>query len=201
MPTAHEIVEHKPAEPPHGQSPFLPGKEPRPGVEVVRYDSRWPEAYQVLQQRVRASLGRRVLALDHVGSTAVPGLAAKPVIDLTLIVADPAEEDAWVPDLEAAGFDLVIREPWWYEHRALVHTEPRSNLHVYGPDAAEPVRQRMFRDWLIEHPDDRALYEQAKLSSAEAANDAGEHVMQYNARKERVIRDIYDRAFRAAGLL
>lgn len=157
MPTAGEIVEHKPAD--------------------------------------------RVLAIHHVGSTAVPGLAAKPIIDLTVVVAEPAEEDAWVPDLAAVGFDQVIREPWWHEHRALVHSNPRSNLHVFGPDAAEPLRQRMFRDWLIAHPDDLARYQDAKLAAAEAANAAGEHVMQYNARKEQLIHDIYDRAFRAAGLL
>ncbi|WP_120004842.1 GrpB family protein [Nesterenkonia muleiensis] len=201
MPTAREIVEHKPTDPPPGESPFLPGKEPQPGVEVVPYDPRWPEAYRLLEGCVRVALGDRVLAIDHVGSTAVPGLAAKPVIDLTLVVADSADENAWASDLEAAGFDLVIREPWWYEHRALVHRDPRANLHVYGPEAAEPVRHRMFRDWLIAHPEDLAQYQKAKLAAAEAARAEDEHVMQYNARKEQVIRQIYDRAFRDAGLL
>ena len=62
------------------------------------------------------------LAVEHVGSTSVPGLAAKPVIDVDLVVADSADEDAWLPPLEAAGFRLVIREPWWHEHRALSGT-------------------------------------------------------------------------------
>lgn len=199
MPSPREIMEHKPSQPPPGQSTFLPGKEPVPGVQVVRYDPTWPQKYRELEELVRNALGDRVLEIDHVGSTAVPGLAAKPVIDIALIVADSADEAAWVPDLEAKDFDLVIREPWWYEHRALVHPQPRCNLHVYGPEAAEPVRQRIFRDWLTEHPDDLALYQQAKLESAEAANAAGEHVMQYNSRKEQVIRNIYARAFHAAG--
>lgn len=82
-----------------------------------------------------------------------------------------------------------------------MHCDPRANLHVYGPNPAEPVRLRMFRDWLIANPDDLALYEEAKLADAEAAEAAGEHVMQCNARKEQVIREIYDRTFRAAGLL
>ena len=63
------------------------------------------------------------------------------------------------------------------------------------------MRHRIFRDWLREHPDDLALYRDAKLGAASAANAAGEHVMDYNARKEPVIRAIYDRAFRSAGLL
>ena len=142
-----------------------------------------------------------MLALEHVGSTSVPGLAAKPVIDVDLTVADPADEPAWLPALEAAGFTLVVREPWWHEHRALTGEDPRCNVHVFGPDSPETIRHRLFRNWLIEHPEDLRLYRDAKLSAASAANAAGEHVMDYNARKEPVIRAIYDRAFRAAGLL
>ena len=95
----------------------------------------------------------------------------------------------------------MVREPWWQEHRCLRHEVPRCNLHVFSPDAAEPIRHRIFRDWLREHPEDLALYREAKTNAAAAANAAGEHVMEYNARKEPVIREIYDRAFRAAGLL
>lgn len=201
MPSTREIIEHHDAEPPPGQSAFLPGKGPRTDIEVVPYNPEWPASYLLLRERVHAALGDRVLEIDHVGSTAVPGLAAKPVIDITLIVADSAEETAWVPDLEAVGFELVIREPWWHEHRVLRHDSPRSNLHVFGPDAAEPVRHRMFRDWLIAHPDDLVRYRDAKLAAGEASSAANEHVMQYNRRKEHVIHEIYDRAFRAAGLL
>jgi len=131
----------------------------------------------------------------------VAGLPAKPIIDISLIVADSADEAAYLPDLERAGFTLVVREPWWQEHRCLTHDAPKCNLHVFGPDAAEPVRHRMFREWLLAHPDDLVLYRDTKRLAASAANAAGEHVMQYNARKQQVIREIYDRAFRAAGLL
>ena len=132
----------------------------------------------------------------------MPGLAAKPIIDIDLAVADPADESSWLPPLEAAGFELVIREPWWHEHRALSYgSTPRCNLHVFGLDSPEAIRHRMFRDWLREHPEDLALYRDAKLIAAGQANAANEHVMNYNARKEPIIRDMYDRAFRAAGLL
>lgn len=91
---------------------------------LQEYDGTWPETYALLAQRVRDSLGFRVLALEHVGSTAVPGLAAKPIIDVDLIVADPDCEDDYVPALRAAGFNLRLREPWWYRHRMLRSQQP-----------------------------------------------------------------------------
>jgi len=201
VPTPEEITRHHEDETPEGLSAFVPGREPRTGVEVVEPDPGWPDDFAVLAGRIRAALGDAVLEIEHVGSTAVPGLPAKPVIDMYLTVADSADEPAWLPRLEATGFDLTVREPWWQEHRCLVCEVPRANLHVFSPDAAEPIRMRLFRDWLRGHPEDLALYRDAKLGAATEANAAGEHVMQYNARKEPVIRAIYDRAFRAAGLL
>ena len=111
-----------------------------------------------LATRVRDALGDRVLGLEHVGSTSVPGLAAEPVIDLTLIVVDSGDEPAYVPDLEAAGFPLRVREPKWEEHRVLTLEGPQTNLHVYSPGSGEPASVRMFRDWLSGHHEDRAAY-------------------------------------------
>ena len=202
MVTAEEITRHRDDASPEGLSAFVPGrKPPRVGVEIVDADPGWPTDFADLAGRIRDALGEAILELEHVGSTSVPGLPAKPVIDICLTVADSADEAAWLPPLEDAGFDLTVREPWWLEHRCLVCDVPRSNLHVFSPGAPEPIRMRLFRDWLRAHPEDLALYRDAKLGAASAANAAGEHVMQYNARKEPVIRAIYDRAFRAAGLL
>jgi GrpB-like predicted nucleotidyltransferase (UPF0157 family) len=116
-------------------------------------------------------------------------------------VADPAREQDYVPALEAIGFRLVIREPWWYSHRLLEADEQRCNLHVFGFDSPEPIRQRIVRDWLRGNPGERDRYAAAKRRAASEANAAGEHVMQYNACKQQVIREIYHRAFAAAGLL
>ena len=201
MPTPEQITRHDDSPPPDGLSPWVGDNRPRGDIRVVDPDPAWPERYATLAARIRTALGDRALVVEHIGSTSVAGLPAKPIIDVSLIVADPADEAAYLPALEGAGFTLVIREPWWQEHRCLVHDDPKCNLHVFGPDAAEPVRQRMFRDWLLTHPDDLALYRDTKRAAASAANAAGEHVMQYNARKQQVIREIYDRAFRAAGLL
>ena len=203
MPTPEEITRHHDDETPPGRSAFVAGRSPRRDIEVVEADPRWPADFERLARRIRRALGDAVLDLEHVGSTSVPGLPAKPIIDIDLTVADSSDEAAWLPQLEHAGFELRVREPWWHEHRCLaLHTEsPGCNLHVFSPDCPEVIRNRIFRDWLREHPEDLALYRDAKLGAAAASNQAGEHVMEYNARKEPVIRAIYDRAFRAAGLL
>jgi GrpB-like predicted nucleotidyltransferase (UPF0157 family) len=201
VPSRSDIVTfHDPPVPP-GQSPWVDGARPLVGVEVVEADPAWPQWYDELAARVRTALGWRVLDIQHVGSTAVPGLPAKPIIDIDLTVADPDDEPAYVPDLEAVGFVLRAREPWWWGHRMLRDTEPWCHLHVFGCDSPEPIKHRIFRDWLRGNPDECALYARTKREAAEAANAAGEHMMQNNARKERVVREIYHRAFVATGLL
>jgi GrpB-like predicted nucleotidyltransferase (UPF0157 family) len=201
VPSRIEIVTfHDPPVPP-GASPWLPGAGPQVGVEVADPNPHWSRWYDELAARMREALGWRVLALEHVGSTSVPGLPAKPIIDIDLTVADPGDEAAYVPALEAAGFELRVREPWWYGHRVLRATQPRCHVHVFGYDSPELVKQRIFRDWLRGNPAERELYARAKRDAAAAANDAGEHSMQYNARKQQVVREIYHRAFVAAGLL
>ena len=201
MPSRTEIVSFIDSASSPGVTPWLPGAAPVAGIEITGPDPAWPRHYGDLAGRIRLALGWRVLQLEHVGSTSVPGLAAKPVIDIDLTVADPDREQDYLPALEQIGFRLVIREPWWYGHRALVNDEPLCNLHVSGFDSPEPVKHRIFRDWLRGNPAERDRYAEAKRQAASAANAAGEHVMQYNARKQQVVREIYHRAFVAAGLL
>jgi GrpB-like predicted nucleotidyltransferase (UPF0157 family) len=201
MPTRAEIVSFDSRPAPPGASSWVPGAVPATGIEVVEPDPAWPRRYDELAARIRDTLGWRALQLDHVGSTSVPGLPAKPVIDIDLIVADPAREQDYLPALEEIGLRLVIREPWRDDHRALVSDDPRCNLHVWDFDNAEPVRHRIFRDWLRGNPADRDRYAAIKMQAAAEANATGEHVMQYNARKEQVIREIYQQAFLATGLL
>ena len=199
MPSRAEIVSFDDSPPPPGANPWVAGAGPGTGVKVT--DPTRPRQYDRLAGRIRRALGWRVLQLDHVGSTAVPGLAAKPVIDIDLTVADPGREQDYVPALEAAGFRLTIREPWWHGHRMLQADEPPCNLHVFGFDSPELIKHRIFRDWLRGNPGDRDRYAAAKRQAASEANAAGEHIMQYNARKQQVIREIYRRAFAAAGLV
>jgi GrpB-like predicted nucleotidyltransferase (UPF0157 family) len=201
VPSRAEIVTFDDSPPPPGADSWVPGAAPATGIEVAEADPAWPRWYDDLAGRIRQALGWRAVQLEHVGSTSVPGLAAKPIIDIALIVADPGREQDYVPALERIGFRLTIREPWRYGHRALVADDPRCNLHVFGFDSPEPVRHRIFRDWLRGTPEDRDRYAAAKRQAAAAANASGEHVMQYNARKQQVLRDIYHRAFLATGLL
>ena len=163
-------------------------------VEVVPYDAGWPAAYAEVAAGVRAALGERVLALEHVGSTAVPGLAAKPLIDAVLTVSDPADEAAYVPPLEALGYVLRVREPDWEQHRMLTTPERTVNLHVFGPGATEPRRQVAFRDWLRTHPEDRDAYGALKT---ELAGRGFMRVMDYNNHKAELVYDIYERIFAA----
>jgi GrpB-like predicted nucleotidyltransferase (UPF0157 family) len=201
MPCPAEVTSFDDSEPPPGLDPWVPGARPDTGIEIAEPDPAWPQRYDELAARIRGALGWRALQLEHVGSTSVPGLPAKPVIDIDLTVADPDREADYVPALEKIDFRLVIREPWWYGHRVLLTDEPRCNLHVFGLDSPETVRHRIFRDWLRGNPGERERYAQAKRQAAAAANAAGEHVMEYNARKQQVVREIYHRAFVAAGLL
>ena len=135
-------------------------------ITVSPYDPGWPARYRRAESRIRAALGARALAVDHVGSTAVPGLAAKDRVDIDLIVADPADEDAYVPALAAAGFTLRTREPHWYEHRCLWTDDHDVSVHVFGPDCDEHLRHLVFRDWLRAHPDDRDRYAAHKYTAA-----------------------------------
>ena len=170
------------------------GKQPARKITVVPYDEAWSSDFRRLSNVVRAALGDRVLELSHVGSTSVPGLAAKPVIDADLTVADSADETAYVPALEAAGFVLRIREPDWEEHRLLTIEEPSTNLHVFSAGAREPQRHLLFRDWLRTHPADRDAYAELKLQLSTRDFRDG---MDYNNHKAALVYDIYERAFSA----
>jgi GrpB-like predicted nucleotidyltransferase (UPF0157 family) len=159
-------------------------------VLLADYDPAWPALYEREAARIRAVLGDRVLLLEHVGSTSVPGLAAKPVIDILLVVADPADEAAYVTPLAAAGYAVRIREPGWYQHRVLQGPDTVINLHVHPPDSPEIDRHLRFRDRLRSDPADRALYERTKR---ELASRDWAYVQQYADAKSEVVEAILRR--------
>jgi GrpB-like predicted nucleotidyltransferase (UPF0157 family) len=135
-------------------------------VQIADYDPRWPELFDREAARIRRTLGDRVLRLEHAGSTSVPGLPAKPVIDIVLAVANSADEAAYLPALESAGYTLRIREPEWHEHRMLNGPDTAVNLHIFSEGCPEVDRMIRFRDWLRTHGADRDLYASTKLSLA-----------------------------------
>ncbi len=165
------------------------GEPPRHGatIDLAEYDPVWPQLYEREAARVRSVLGDRVLLLEHVGSTSVPGLPAKPLIDMLLVVPDSADEAAYVADLEAAGYRLTIREPDWHEHRLLKGPDTNINLHVYSPSSDEPGRMLAFRDHLRRDKADRELYLRSKR---ELAAQTWEYVQHYADAKTAVVEEI-----------
>lgn len=160
-------------------------------IEVVQYDAAWPRIYAAQEARIRAVLGTAALLIEHVGSTSVPGLPAKPVIDVQLAVRDSADEGAYRPALEQAGYRLVVREPDWFEHRMFKGADPETNLHVFSAGCPELGRCRLFRDWLRVSPQDIALYARTKQ---ELARSEWAHVQNYADAKQAVIAEIMARA-------
>jgi GrpB-like predicted nucleotidyltransferase (UPF0157 family) len=160
-------------------------------VQLIEYSAEWATLFIREATRVRATLGARVLMLEHVGSTSVPGLAAKPIIDMILAVADSADEPAYVPAMESAGYVLRIREPEWHQHRLFRSHDTDINLHVYSFGCPEIDRMLMFRDWLRSNDADRELYERTKR---ELAKRTWKYVQDYADAKTSVVAEIVARA-------
>ena len=160
-------------------------------VELAEYDNAWPALFEREAARIRSVLGERVRLLEHVGSTSVPGLAAKPIIDIVLAVPDSTDEAAYVSPLEAAGYILRIREPEWFEHRMLKGPDTSINLHVFTDGEPEIERMLAFRDRLRADADERGLYEQAKR---ELAAREWKYVQHYADAKTEIVEAIVDRA-------
>ncbi len=182
-----------------GAAPKLNGQ-----VTLREHDPRWSEVFAV----EAASMGERLGALDHrvehVGSTSVPELPAKPVIDMLLIVPDSGDEESYVPPLEPLGFTLAIREPEWYEHRVLrkrfpddrAHSAETVNLHVLSAGCAEIDRMLLFRDRLRTHEGDRTLYADTKRG---LSRQTWEYMQNYADAKSEVVAGILERAAAEAG--
>jgi GrpB-like predicted nucleotidyltransferase (UPF0157 family) len=113
-------------------------------ITLVEYDPHWPEQFDREAIRIRNALGDKVLRLEHVGSTSVPGLCAKPIIDMVLVVVDSSDEPSYSPALEASGYKLRIREPDWMEHRLFKGPDADINLHTFGEGASEIERMLFF---------------------------------------------------------
>ncbi len=153
-------------------------------------DPSWPELFAREAQRIRETLGPSAVQVEHVGSTSVPGLAAKPIIDIVLTVPDSADEAAYVPPMEA-GYVLRVREPHWFEHRFFKGPDTDVNLHVFTAGCAEVERMLAFRDHLRADEPDRLLYESTKR---ELAAHRWHHVQDYADAKDEVVAEIMTRA-------
>jgi GrpB-like predicted nucleotidyltransferase (UPF0157 family) len=169
------------------------GQPDRPNgrIELVEPDPAWPRLYEREAARIRSLLGDEVLLLEHVGSTSVAGLPAKPVIDILLIVPDSSDEAAYALRLEAGGYVLRIRQTDWHQHRMFKGPDTNVQVHVFSHGSPEIERMVGFRDRLRTHPEEHELYLATKRDLA--ARD-WEFVQQYADAKSAVVESIIARA-------
>jgi GrpB-like predicted nucleotidyltransferase (UPF0157 family) len=128
-------------------------------LELVDYDGRWPEIFRDHQDRIRRALTAVVSAVEHVGSTSVPGLAAKPIIDIVVTVPDITAEEDYLDPLILAGYELRVREPG---HRMVRTPACNAHVHILQHDNPDVDEYLLFRDHLRVDANDRALYERTK---------------------------------------
>jgi len=160
-------------------------------ITLAEYDASWPALFAREADRIRAALGDSAILIEHAGSTSVPGLAAKPIIDIVLAVPDSADEQSYVPPLEAAGYTLRAREPDWFAHRMFKGPDTDINLHVFPAGCTEIDRMLLFRDWLRTNDADRDAYLQVKR---DLADRTWRHVQHYADAKTAIVQEIVARA-------
>jgi GrpB-like predicted nucleotidyltransferase (UPF0157 family)/uncharacterized protein (DUF952 family) len=156
-------------------------------VTLVEPDPQWPELFKREAARIRGALGDRARRIEHVGSTSVPGLIAKPIVDIVLVVPDPGDEAGYASALETAGYRLRIRSPEWEEHRMFKGPDTDVNLHVFGPGSPEVERMVRFRDCLRADDGARERYAAEKRA---LASRRWAHVQYYADAKGPVIEEI-----------
>jgi Uncharacterized conserved protein len=162
-------------------------------VEVLPYDPAWPLRFEEVRKHLLSILSGQDVRVEHVGSTSVPDLAAKPILDIDIVLLDGANFTEVKALLEANGYlhlgDLGIfgREAFKYQGKPQLM---RHNLYVLQADADELKRHLTFRDWLRGHPEDREAYAQAKMA---AARQFPHDISAYIDAKSDVILDIYKR--------
>ena len=160
-------------------------------IVVADYDPAWPGRFRSEETKIRAALGKTALSVEHIGSTSVPGLAAKPIVDILLVVEDSGEEASYLPALEEAGYVLRVREPDFHEHRMFRTPEKDVHLHVYSAGSSEIDRYLLLRDRLRENGEERNLYVRTKRELARRDWPSMQH---YAEAKTEVIEGIIARA-------
>jgi GrpB-like predicted nucleotidyltransferase (UPF0157 family) len=166
------------------------GEVESPTIVVMDYDPAWPERFHQEETKIREALGEAALAIEHIGSTSVTGLAAKPIVDILVVVEDSSDDVSYVPALESAGYVLRVREPDFHEHRMFRTPEKDVHLHVFSAGSPE-IERYLLRDHLRENEEDRELYARTKRELASRDWPSMQH---YAEAKTRVIEGIITRA-------
>ena len=156
-------------------------------IKIVDYDPDWPKKFEAHARIIAQALGNSALGIEHVGSTSVPSLAAKPIIDILVVVPDSSNESVYLPRLEEVGYALRVREPAWNEHRMFRTPEKDVHVHIYSAGCPEIQRVVSFRDRLRRSTDDRRRYE---LTKRELAAEEWSDMNAYADAKTEVIKSI-----------
>ena len=165
-----------------------------PNIVVVDYDPTWPERFHQEAERIWTALGGTVRRIEHIGSTSVPDLAAKPIVDILLVVDNSGDETSYAPVLGRAGYVLRVREKDFHEHRMFRTATKDVHVHVYSPDSPEIDRYLLLRDRLRVNKEDRKLYARTKRELAERDWPSMQH---YAEAKTEIIEEILVRAAEA----
>ena len=161
----------------------------RGAVELVPYDDAWKREFETEAERLRSALDERIVALEHVGSTAVEGLAAKPIVDILVVVDDPDDKQRWIDRLEALEYAFRPNDP--VADRRFFAKGPEDDrthyLSVTGRGSDTHVEQLLFRDYLRQNPETAAEYERLKRALADRFPDDRSA---YTERKSRFVRRV-----------
>jgi GrpB-like predicted nucleotidyltransferase (UPF0157 family) len=147
------------------ETEIIGGHEPGP-IRIADYDPRWPHRFEAERAIIVAALGARVRLVEHIGSTSVPGLAAKPIVDILVALDDVEDETGYRSSLEDAGYVLRVREP---AHRMFRTVAKDVHVHLWPTGSTDIARHLRFRDRLRESAADRELYERTKRELAARA--------------------------------
>jgi GrpB-like predicted nucleotidyltransferase (UPF0157 family) len=170
---------------------FIIGEIEQPTIVIANYNPAWPERFRQEEVKIVAALGEAALSVEHIGSTSVPGLAAKAIVDVLLVVEDSGDEASYLPAMEEAGYVLRVREPDFDEHRMFRTPEKDVHVHVFSAGSPEIERYLLLRDRLRQNEGDRELYAQTKRELAKQDWPTMEH---YAEAKAEVVERIISRA-------
>ena len=170
---------------------FIIGEREAPRIVIVDYDPAWPRRFRLEAAKIRSALGEVALHIEHIGSTSVPGLTAKPIVDILLVVEDSSDEASYIAALESAGYVLRVREPDFHEHRMFRTPEKDVHVHVFSAGSPEIERYLLLRNHLREDADDRELYTRTKRDLASRDWPSMDH---YAEAKTEVVKGIVARA-------
>lgn len=164
---------------------LMGGREERE-ISIVDYREDWPRRFMAERRRIQEALGTAARGIEHIGSTAVPGLGAKPIVDVMVTVEDPDDESTYVPQLEGAGYVLRVREQG---HRMFRIPARDVHVHFWAVGGEDERRHLLFRDHLRSSEEDRLDYEAVKRGLSERCSDMNHYARAEGEVIEQILRD------------